>query len=196
MSRQCRGCQREIAWGSQDCPFCGTTNNQATQWFKRLGQLLGFCAVVIVAGYGLAEWRVASETAEISAQLNQQIATLNARNQQLEQQVNTQQQEMQQLKQRQDELKAAGSDTSAALTDEITTLKVSLAASEQERERQEGRASWLGKENTRLKDEVTTLQQQVATLNTQLEALRKTAAQPVTQPADASSTPVDATDGN
>ncbi|WMS87927.1 hypothetical protein [Pleionea litopenaei] len=170
MASHCRGCQREISWGNKDCPFCGQSNSSISGFLKFISLLTLFLFISGSLGYGYAEWQKKHYQEEIKSSYDRQIQELSQANQATENKNQELIEERSSLLTQVDKLKSAQSSSNNASDEQIANLKQQLDNAEQEAKRQEGRASWLGKENQRYKDELESLKLQVNNLQQQLKA--------------------------
>jgi hypothetical protein len=164
MSKHCRGCNREISWGSYACPFCGAGSNPIRYYLPHLGVL----AVVVATATGLSRVYIehTAETIQQQAETEwkAQLKSVQETNQSLKQQLTQLKNELAIAQQEVEQLKSQQADSIGDAEARNTALKQQLSELQQEAERQKGRANWLGKENTRLKSELEQLKQQLVEL--------------------------------
>ncbi|MET1256397.1 hypothetical protein [Aliikangiella maris] len=161
---RCISCRRNLAKNQQDCPFCG-----ASQSFIRFHRNSLLFIIVTVgflswAGYEAVQLLNTEVTNKITQQFQarinadaQQIKQLEQKIDELDKQLLSTQNELSAIKENQ------SADSSQA-QQTIVELKKQVAEANEEAKRQEGRAGWLNKENTRLKDQVNQLKSQVSSI--------------------------------
>lgn len=154
MQKQCIGCQREISWGQNECPFCGASQSRLKYYRPQLLILLLLIAAGLWGGRTVyqqalasAQQSMAEENQAIIQQNESQIQSLQTALAEKESELTTLQTELNQLKESQS---SSASETQSQLKE----LRTQLTSAKAEVEKQQGRANWLGKENIRLKSEI------------------------------------------
>ncbi len=162
MQKQCIGCQREISWGHNECPFCGASQSRLKYYRPQLLILLLLTAVGFWAGRYIhqqalttAKLSIAEENQAIIQQNESQIQSLNAVLKEKEGELAILRTELNQLKENQ-------SSNASETQNQLNDLRNQLTSAKAEAEKQQGRADWLGRENVRLKQEVEQLKQSLA----------------------------------
>jgi len=171
MTANCIGCGREIPDKKVECPYCGASQSlilKYGKWSLMVG--VAVVAVVLVARQ-LASVEVQSAVKQARGELAAQIQSLEeslSQQQHISEQL---QQENAQLKNELDALKKQAAQTAAELSKGEQSLQKQLNNAKAGAKRHSDRASWLGRENARLKNEI-------AQLNQQLKTLKEASAQP------------------
>ncbi|WP_144391579.1 hypothetical protein [Pleionea sediminis] len=170
MQKKCIGCKREISWGNSSCPFCGAAQSRLRHYGSSLA-----LAIIVLAALGWVSHKSFQSLLEQSKQQllennQQQVTAANERIQALVNQIAELESQLKSAQQNNQQLKENQSAKSDERQSEIQTLKSQLASAQKETEKQEGRASWLGRENNRLKSELNSLKSELAALKTSNES--------------------------
>lgn len=172
MNKQCIGCKREISTGHSECPICG-----APQSFIRYHRSsILFFILVSMAVLLSAHWYI-GKIQESSALENQKMVeqkTLESTQKisLLEEQLGQTKEELAQANTQVSQLQTQQSNQSSQANSQVSQLKQQLTQAQANEKRQSDRASWLSRENQRLKTEIETLKAasisatQVPTTNT------------------------------
>jgi len=171
MTANCIACGREIPDKKVECPYCGASQSLILKYGKWL--LLAAVAVVavVLVARQLASVEVQSAVKQARGELAGQIQSLEESLSQQRHISEQLQQENAQLKNELDALKKQAAKTAAEQSKGEQSLQKQLNNAKAEAKRHSDRASWLGRENARLKNEV-------AQLNQQLKTLKEASAQP------------------
>jgi chromosome segregation ATPase len=161
MQKKCINCKREIEAKQKQCYLCGAEQS----YFKRFSKNLLLLALILIAAGTLAKHyhQAALIKAEQQSQaaVSSQLEQLNSKIQSLEKSLTTSQQQLIDKQGKLSELEAQQS-ASASQTDQVSqALEQQLATTKASEKKQRDRASWLGRENVRLKAELEQLQQSI-----------------------------------
>ncbi len=161
---RCIGCKRDIASGHKNCPFCGASQSFVRYHMKGGVFLLLAMAALVFGGYQYVESFIKQTKANIAKQAQTEKRATKEKIQQLKVMLEKTKQELELANQTLLQIEEQKSTTSSQANQVVSQLKKQLVTAEEVAKKQEGRASWLGRENTRLKAELKTLKDKVSAI--------------------------------
>ncbi len=159
MQKQCIGCQREISWGDNECPFCGASQSRLKYYRPQLLLLLLLIAVGLLGGRYIHQQALASAEQSMAENNHAIIQKNESQIQALQTALKDKESELTNLRTELNQLRDSQSSSASETESQLNELRNQLTSAKAEAEKQLGRANWLGKENVRLKSEIDQLKQ-------------------------------------
>jgi chromosome segregation ATPase len=165
MSKKCIGCKRELAKHETSCPACGAEQNIFKYHRTSIIVLL-----MIISGLGYAASRyVDSESSKIretvKSEFDENLRSSQEKIEALSSELASTKSQLESATQNLDQLKTENNNSSNQAGQVLKDLREKLADTESELKKQQGRAGWLGRENSRIKTELDALKKQIETLS-------------------------------
>ncbi len=167
MNKHCIGCQREISWGDNACPFCGASQSYIKYHFKSVVLVIIVLGALGYGGKTLFDLALAKSEQKITEQSQQELTQAKQSIAEKQTLITDLKKQLADATQKIEEFEKQKSANASQAQAASASLKQQLDATQKELEKQQGRAGWLGRENTRLKNEMNTLQQKLVQATTQ-----------------------------